>query len=85
MKPNNITRLRQWLFSSSLLFLTNISLAAGLMTPANSNLPALDIKEHHVTVVIEDGYAVTSVEQIFSNNNAIDLVLFVNGDAVVFQ
>lgn len=73
MKPNNITRLRQWLFSCSLLFLTNISLAAGLMTPANSNLPALEIKEHHVTVVIEDGYAVTSVEQIFSNNNAIDL------------
>ena len=73
MKPNSITRLRQWLFSSSLLFLTNVSLAAGLLTPINSNLPALEIKEHHVSVVIEDGYAVTSVEQIFSNNNAVDL------------
>lgn len=73
MKPNNLTRLRQWLFGSSLLLLGNVALAAGLMTPANSNLPALEIKEHHVTVVIEDGYALTSVEQIFSNNNAIDL------------
>ncbi|MDO8345916.1 MAG: VIT domain-containing protein, partial [Cellvibrio sp.] len=73
MKPNNLTRLRQWLFGSSLLLLGNIALAAGLMTPANSNLPALEIKEHHVTVVIEDGYAVTSVEQVFSNNNAVDL------------
>lgn len=73
MKPSNLTRLRQWLFGSSLLLLGNAALAAGLMTPANSNLPALEIKEHHVTVVIEDGYAVTSVEQIFSNNNAVDL------------
>jgi len=73
MKSNNLTHLRQWLFGSSLLLLGNIALAAGLMTPTNSNLPALEIKEHHVTVVIEDGYAVTSVEQIFSNNNAVDL------------
>lgn len=73
MKPSNLTRLRQWLFGSSLLLLGNTALAAGLMTPANSNLPALEIKEHHVTVVIEDGYAVTSIEQIFSNNNAVDL------------
>lgn len=73
MKPSNLTRLRQWLFGSSLLLLGNAALAAGLMTPTNSNLPALEIKEHHVTVVIEDGYAVTSVEQVFSNNNAVEL------------
>jgi Ca-activated chloride channel family protein len=47
--------------------------AAGLMTPAGSNLPPLDIREHHVTVVIEDGYAITRVEQVFGNPNSIDL------------
>lgn len=36
---------------------------AGLMTPSGSDLPQLIIKEHHVNVVIEDGYAITSVEQ----------------------
>lgn len=44
-------------------------LAAGLMTPANSNLPQLQIKQHHVNVVIENGYAITSVEQVFFNPN----------------
>jgi len=47
--------------------------AAGLMTPAGSNLPQLEIREHHVKVVIEDGYAITSVEQVFSNPHGADL------------
>lgn len=47
--------------------------AAGLLTPTNNNLPSLEIKEHHVNVVIEDGYAVTSVEQVFYNPHAMDL------------
>ena len=47
--------------------------AAGLMTPTGSNLPQLDIREHHVSVVIEDGYAITSVEQVFSNPHGTDL------------
>ena len=47
--------------------------AAGLMTPTGSNLPQLEIREHHVDVVIEDGYAITSVEQVFSNPNNTDL------------
>jgi len=47
--------------------------AAGLMTPTGSNLPQLDIREHHVNVVIEDGYAITSVEQVFDNPNDTDL------------
>jgi Ca-activated chloride channel family protein len=47
--------------------------AAGLMTPTGSNLPPLEIREHHVSVVIEDGYAVTSIEQVFANPNGIDL------------
>ena len=44
--------------------------AAGLMAPTNSNLPNLEIREHHVDVVIEDGYAVTSIDQQFYNPNA---------------
>jgi len=47
--------------------------AAGLLTPNGSNLPALDIKDHKVKVVIEDGYAITTVEQIFYNPHATDL------------
>jgi len=47
--------------------------AAGLMTPVDSSKPALSIKSHHVNVTIEDGYAVTEVDQIFSNPNQEDL------------
>lgn len=43
--------------------------AAGLMTPAQGALPKLTIKQHHVDVVIEDGYAITTVEQTFFNPN----------------
>jgi len=42
-------------------------LAAGLLTPADGTLPQLQIKEHHVNVVVEDGYAITEVDQTFFN------------------
>ena len=47
--------------------------AAGLLTPVNGHLPALEIKEHHVNVIIEDGYAITHVDQTFHNPNHQDL------------
>jgi len=47
--------------------------AAGLMTPTGSNLPSLEIRQHHVDVVIEDGYAITTVEQVFANPHGTDL------------
>ena len=47
--------------------------AAGLLQPANSQLPPLQIKSHHVNVVIENGYATTAVEQTFHNPNSQDL------------
>lgn len=47
--------------------------AAGLMTPSQSQLPQLEIRQHHVNVTIENGYAVTSVEQTFFNPHAQDL------------
>jgi Ca-activated chloride channel family protein len=47
--------------------------AAGLLSPADGRLPPLRIKDHQVSVVIEDGYAVTKVEQTFSNPHPRDL------------
>ena len=38
---------------------TQGSQAAGLMTPAGGKLPQLDIRQHHVDVTIQDGYAIT--------------------------
>ena len=47
--------------------------AAGLLTPGDGSLPALEIRDHQVDVVIEDGYAITSVEQVFINPHDQDL------------
>jgi len=47
--------------------------AAGLLTPGDGSLPALEIRDHHVEVVIEDGYAITTVEQVFVNPHDRDL------------
>ncbi len=41
--------------------------AAGLMTPTSTGLPELEIRQHHVDVVLQDGYAVTTIEQVFYN------------------
>ena len=56
-----------------LLGATTSVMAAGLMTPVDSNKAALSIKSHHVNVTIEDGYAITEVEQTFSNPHQQDL------------
>lgn len=47
--------------------------AAGLLVPRDGSLPALEIRDHDVAVVIEDGYAITTVEQVFHNPHARDL------------
>jgi len=47
--------------------------AAGLLTPTGSNFKQLEIRDHHVSVVIEDGYVITSVEQVFANPNDADM------------
>jgi len=47
--------------------------SAGLLTPTQSNLPALEIRDHEVTVTIEDGYAITQVDQMFHNPHSQDL------------
>ena len=49
------------------------ALAAGLLTPKDSSMAAPQIRSHHVEVTIEDGYAITQVDQVFSNPNPSDL------------
>ncbi|AJQ97449.1 VIT and vWA domain-containing protein [Gynuella sunshinyii] len=62
-------------FTAALLlcFITLPSNAAGLLTPTNGSLPALELRDHHVNVVIENGYVVTTVEQVFHNPHPQDL------------
>jgi len=48
--------------------------SAGLLVPVNaSNDSGLQIKSHDVSVVVEDGYAITEVNQVFHNPQANDL------------
>jgi Ca-activated chloride channel family protein len=52
--------------------LTAPSEAAGLLSPKDGNSPALSIRDHMVNVVIEDGYAITRIEQVFTNPHTAD-------------
>lgn len=58
---------RRRLTGSALLGLVSPGFAAGLLTPTSGGLPELQIKSHHVDVVVEDGYVITRVEQVFFN------------------
>lgn len=64
---------RQFLVLCLGLLFGTLAQAAGLLTPADGSLPPLDLKSQHVTVVIEDGYVVTTVDQIFHNPHQRDL------------
>lgn len=55
------------------LLLSSLVQAAGLLTPSDGSLPPLDLKSQEVRVVIEDGYAITTVEQVFHNPHDRDL------------
>lgn len=46
--------------------------AAGLLTPSDGSKPPLTIQDHRVRVVVEDGYAVTTIEQTFRNPHSTD-------------
>ncbi len=68
-----ISTLHLGIISLILLLSAPNLLAAGLMTPVDGSSPPLDIREHHVAVTIENGYAITRVEQVFYNPNTTDL------------
>ena len=55
------------------LLLAGQAPAAGLLTPSDGSAPPLDIHDHRVEVVIEDGYAITTVDQVFVNPHDRDL------------
>ncbi len=61
------------LLGAYLLSATPAAKAAGLMTPLGDNHSALTIRSHDVSVIIEDGYAITQVDQVFSNSDGQDL------------
>jgi len=65
--------IRQGLILIALLLFAVSTHAAGLLTPCDGRFPALDIRDHHVSVVIEDGYAITTIDQVFANPHDIDL------------
>ena len=46
--------------------------AAGLLSPADGSAPPLELRDHQVRVVVEDGYAVTTIEQVFANPHGRD-------------
>lgn len=55
------------------LVFSGVSNGAGLLKPTNGNASDVFIKSHHVSVVINNGFAKTEVDQIFGNNSDIDL------------
>jgi len=63
----------QGIILTTAFLLTTLTQAAGLLHPSDDSLPPLEIKDHRVEVVIEDGYAITTVEQMFHNPHSQDL------------
>ncbi|MCP4433144.1 MAG: VWA domain-containing protein [Gammaproteobacteria bacterium] len=57
----------------AIAIMPGVGRTAGLLTPAGSSLPDLQIESHQVSVLLEDGYAITTVEQVFSNPHTQDL------------
>jgi len=68
-----IHRIRGYMLMAMCLLNIPVAMAAGLLTPTNGQFPPLEIRDHEVTVTIEDGYAITRVEQVFHNPHSQDL------------
>ncbi|MEQ8268573.1 MAG: VIT and VWA domain-containing protein [Parvibaculum sp.] len=71
-RPRGARGLLPALLLPAFLWMTAPADAAGLLTPAGSSTP-LAIEDHHVDVLIEDGYATTTIEQTFRNPGTDDL------------
>lgn len=69
-----LIRSHRWLAIASMLLLArgccSIALGAGTLVPRDPSLQPLAIRQHHVSVVIDNGYARTQVDQTFFNPNA---------------
>ncbi|MCB1879763.1 MAG: VWA domain-containing protein [Gammaproteobacteria bacterium] len=73
MKQHLIQNAWHGLLLTATLMLAAPLQAAGLLQPSDGSLPPLEIKDHNVEVVIEDGYAITRIEQLFHNPHNRDL------------
>jgi len=75
-KPHKTAKLAPLMLISLFITICNTTstvYAAGLLTPKDGNTPALSIRDHKVNVIIEDGYAITHIDQIFHNPHGHDL------------
>ncbi len=55
------------------LGLAGQALGAGTLTPVGASYQPIQIRDHRVSVVVNNGFARTEVEQVFYNPNAVDL------------
>ena len=72
-RPTGMKRIWQGAVLLTATLFAGVTTAAGLLTPSDGSLPVLDIRDHRVDVVIEDGYAITRIDQVFHNPHARDL------------
>ena len=68
-----MTRFIRLVAATSLLLMNGLASAAGLLIPTNTQLQAPQIKSHKVDVMVEDGYAITRIDQVFHNPNPTDI------------
>jgi len=61
------------LFAAILLLTAHAALAAGTLTPVNAGDAPMQIRQHLVDVVIDNGFARTEVTQVFFNPNGKEL------------
>ncbi|MCP4329136.1 MAG: VWA domain-containing protein [Alphaproteobacteria bacterium] len=60
-------------YAAALIFALGVSLAggpataAGLLAPADGSRANIEIKTHNVTVIIENSFAITTIDQVFHN------------------
>ena len=66
--------IRRWLLGAALTFVTTPGvLGGGNLTPIGAADAPVEIIDHHVDVVINNGFARTEVTQTFFNPNGVDL------------
>ena len=75
MSPFNLSprALAIFVLVFSLFSLSSQATAAGLLTPRQSHLQTPDILSQDVKVTIENGYAITQIDQVFFNPNVDDI------------
>jgi len=63
----------RFLLIVALAMAASLSQAAGILTPTGSQHKPIQIRDHHVNVVINNGFAITEVHQTFFNPNSENL------------